>query len=282
MAHLLLELETPLQRGPAVRRLQEAGTALGYDLGKIDGVFGEATERGVRAAQAGLGLAVTGICDEATWHALEARLAAGAPALPPAGSRIVDRRAAHGNGAGWPRRPWSRIEGVTLHQTGVRLASAPKRWDTVHAHAGITEDGTAILINDPSIVVPHGNGLNGFTIGIEISGNFRGIEEKPGTHWKGGGEATSLADAQKAALEELYAWLTAEFERHGAAWRFVHAHRQASGTREADPGSKVWREIALPWMQRLGATDGGPEFRLGHGRTIPRQWNPAYPDNYWS
>jgi peptidoglycan hydrolase-like protein with peptidoglycan-binding domain len=288
MADVLLELETPMMRGPAVRRLQEAGTALGFDFGKIDGVFGERTEAGVRAAQAALGLAKTGSCDEATWRALEAKLAGrAAPAaptdpVPSKGSRIVDRRDAHKNAKGWPRRSWSRIEGVTLHQTGVRLSNAPARWDTVHAHVGITGDGKVILINDPTVVAPHGNGLNGFTIGIEICGNFRGIEEKPGTHWKGGGEATTLSAAQKAALEELFGWLEGEFAGHGATWRMVHAHRQASAAREADPGSKVWKEIAMPWMARLGATDGGPKFKIGKGRTIPRQWNPDYPDNYWS
>jgi len=288
MAHVLLELETPLMRGPAVRRLQETGVALGFDFGRVDGVFGENTERGVRAAQTALGLVDTGICDEATWRALETRLAestapaASAGPAPTLGSRIVDRRAAHEGAKGWPKRAWSSIRGVTLHQTGVRLSNAPLRWDTVHAHAGITEDGTAILVNDPTVVAPHGNGLNGSTIGIEICGNFRGIEEKPGTHWRGGGEATSLSDAQKAALEELFAWLAGEFERHGATWRTVHAHRQASASREADPGSKVWHEIAMPWMQRLGATDGGPKFKVGKGRTIPKQWNPDYTDNYWS
>jgi hypothetical protein len=287
MAHVLLELQSPLMRGPAVRRLQEIGTALGFEFGKIDGVFGERTEQGVRAAQTALGLAATGVCDEATWRSMETRfLEATAPAAPvgpaPSGSRIVDRREAHANAKGWPKRPWSRIEGVTLHQTGVRLSSAPERWDTVHAHVGITDDGHVILINDPTVVAPHGNGLNGFTIGIEICGNFRGIEERPGTHWKGGGEATSLSDAQKAALEELYAWLLAEFAKNGASWTRVHAHRQASGTREADPGSKVWKEVAMPWMLRLGATDGGPKYKVGKGRTIPRQWNPDYTDNYWA
>jgi len=284
MPEVLLEIRTPLMRGPAVHRLQEMGKELGHDFGPIDGVFGARTEAGVRDAQRALELPATGICDDATWHAMEEKLSAVAPTPPPAptGSRIIDRRTAHSNNAGRDTRSWSAIRGVTLHQTGVRMSSSPKRWDTVHAHVGITEDGHVILINDPTILMPHANALNGFTIGIEICGNFRGIEDKPGTHWKGGGGATSLSDAQKAALEELYAWLAGEFRKHDATWKVVHAHRQASGTREADPGSKVWREVAMPWMLRLGATDGGPEFKLGTGRTIPKQWNPAYTDNYWS
>lgn len=60
-------------RGDAVRELQESLMALGYDVGLsgVDGIFGQATERAVRAFQAASGLVVDGIVGPLTWTALE-------------------------------------------------------------------------------------------------------------------------------------------------------------------------------------------------------------------
>ena len=58
--------------GDEVRELQTLLTALGYDIGAVDGVFGSATESAVRALQSAQGLTVDGICGTATWAALDA------------------------------------------------------------------------------------------------------------------------------------------------------------------------------------------------------------------
>ncbi len=57
-------------RGEEVRKLQENLTALGYDCGGADGVFGPKTDAGVRAFQAAHGLEVDGIVGEKTRAAL--------------------------------------------------------------------------------------------------------------------------------------------------------------------------------------------------------------------
>lgn len=67
-------------RGEAVRQLQEALMSLGYDVGKntkADGIFGAATEAGVKSFQKGNGLSVTGVWTDADQEALDALL------LPP-------------------------------------------------------------------------------------------------------------------------------------------------------------------------------------------------------
>ena len=60
-------------KGDSVRELQEILERLGYDLGKcgIDGDFGRATEKAVKAFQKNAGVGVDGIVGAATWAALD-------------------------------------------------------------------------------------------------------------------------------------------------------------------------------------------------------------------
>lgn len=62
-------------RGDAVRELQESLLALGYDIGLsgVDGIFGQATERAVRAFQGAAGLVVDGIVGPRTWSEIDRR-----------------------------------------------------------------------------------------------------------------------------------------------------------------------------------------------------------------
>jgi peptidoglycan hydrolase-like protein with peptidoglycan-binding domain len=54
-------------KGQAVKDLQEALNALGFAAGKVDGVFGAATEQAVRAFQGSVGIDVDGIAGRVTW-----------------------------------------------------------------------------------------------------------------------------------------------------------------------------------------------------------------------
>ena len=65
-------------KGPYVVDMQTKLNKLGYDLGPcgIDGDFGRATEKAVKAFQGDHGLKVDGICGPATWAALDAAVAA--------------------------------------------------------------------------------------------------------------------------------------------------------------------------------------------------------------
>jgi|SRR5262245_28710188 len=62
--------EPVLKKGstdPAVRDLQEALKALGYDPGPVDGQFGAKTETAVKAFQQAKGITVDGIVGRVTW-----------------------------------------------------------------------------------------------------------------------------------------------------------------------------------------------------------------------
>jgi peptidoglycan hydrolase-like protein with peptidoglycan-binding domain len=56
--------------GPAVSALQFALAALGFDVGVVDGIFGEQTQAAVRQFQENQGIDATGTADEGTWQAL--------------------------------------------------------------------------------------------------------------------------------------------------------------------------------------------------------------------
>ena len=62
--------EPVLKKGskdPAVRDLQEALRALGYDLGAVDGVFGANTENAVKQFQQAREIPVDGVVGRVTW-----------------------------------------------------------------------------------------------------------------------------------------------------------------------------------------------------------------------
>jgi peptidoglycan hydrolase-like protein with peptidoglycan-binding domain len=58
-------------KGDAVRQLQEALHALGFDPKGIDGIFGTNTENAVKAFQKEVHITVDGICGEVTWNFID-------------------------------------------------------------------------------------------------------------------------------------------------------------------------------------------------------------------
>lgn len=66
----LVYLRSPLLRGDDVRRLQIWLNKLGFNTGRVDGIFGEMTERAVREFQKSMGLPSDGIVGTSTIAAL--------------------------------------------------------------------------------------------------------------------------------------------------------------------------------------------------------------------
>lgn len=82
----LLYLRTPYLRGDDVADLQRRLGALGFDAGRVDGIFGPDSDRALRSFQRNAGLTVDGICGPTTTLSLN-RLRSKGPELDAAAVR---------------------------------------------------------------------------------------------------------------------------------------------------------------------------------------------------
>src|SRR5205823_2785214 len=83
----LLYYTSPMLRGDDVAELQRRLSALGFDAGRVDGIFGEDTQRAVLEFQRNAGVTADAVCGPATLSALARLGARGPEALPVAGVR---------------------------------------------------------------------------------------------------------------------------------------------------------------------------------------------------
>ena len=203
--------------------------------------------------------------------------------LEPPGLVFYDQRAKAAGGCFGKRRSWSEITGITLHQTACDFGhEKPDRWDTLHAHVGASREGYVFWVYDFELVVWHGNELNGPTVGLECEGNYCGVVGDPTTRWQAGGGTTMVITPELVyAAQEAIRWICAVVAQHGGKVIHLYAHRQTAASRRADPGEEIWKQVALPMIETLGLSDGGPSFKIDNGRPIPSTWNldPAYANN---
>jgi N-acetylmuramoyl-L-alanine amidase len=89
----LLYLRTPYVRGDDVVDLQRRLNTLGFDAGRVDGIFGPDADRALRGFQRNAGLSVDGICGAKTVLSLQ-RLRSKGPESDPAAVREAVRLAA--------------------------------------------------------------------------------------------------------------------------------------------------------------------------------------------
>jgi hypothetical protein len=232
------------QRGPEVEQAQRELAALGYPVGAADGICGPRTL--------------------ASYEAHQRAKAAG----------VTVRMGAHPQEAKRGTRDWGAVTGITLHQTAVDLGERPGRWDTLRAHVGVTRGGQILQVYGLSDLVYHGNGLNGSTVGIECSGTYEGVEGDRGTWWQPPGVSepqrptAALVEAAKRAVR----WVCAEVAANGGKVQYLYAHRQSSASRQSDPGSAIWKGVALA-CEMTGLLATRPGFTVGTGRAIPEAWD---------
>lgn len=202
-------------------------------------------------------------------------------AFPPPPT-LVDRRktaAQSHHGYATRSRDWSAVTGICLHQTACVLGERPERWDSVGAHLGVMRGGRVIWLHDFDRLVIHGNGWNAKTVGIEIDGLYAGVDGDTRTVWndpstpmreQGMTLTTAAMDAARATIR----WICSEVAKRGGQVSKLVAHRQSSKDRRDDPGSAIWKGIALPMSEELGLDDGGDGFTIG-GYPIPVEWDPS-------
>jgi hypothetical protein len=193
-------------------------------------------------------------------------------------SKIIDRRKDASPKHVYGRRAWDRVTGVCLHQTACVLGENPPRWDTVGCHVGVTRSGKVIWLHDFNKLVVHGNRWNAQTVGIEIDGMYEGVEGDIRTFWRPKDQPNLQpqrpTEVQLRAVRDLIRWIKKQVIKNGGKLNALVAHRQASVNRRNDPGSRIWKDVALPMSKELDLSDGGPGFKLGDGYPIPEEWDP--------
>lgn len=289
-----LKLQEPLMTGPEVTRLQEVLTSLGYDIGTKgpDGIFGPETAEAVKMFQRNYGLISDGcVGNLETWPILKQVLETNATKNPmnQPEVRIVDRRSQHDppglyneelSPLSFKGEGKNIINSVTLHQSGCTISEVSRVYDAGNFHVAILTDGRILLTNPFEMCIETEGAMSTSTITVEFEGNMAGIEGQPETVWNDGSHIDSLSDAQIKASEYLFAWIKHKFEINGGQWKYVYAHRQLSADRRADPGSEIWQKVGMKWIEWLKGSDGGPDFAVGGGLPIPKQWNPEYTEEY--
>jgi len=191
--------------------------------------------------------------------------------------RLTDLRFVPGHKHGGQQRPWTTITGVTLHQTACVLGEDPNRWLTCGAHFGVTRGGDVFWLHPIECRTVHAHKLNATTVGIELDGHYSGIAGDQSTYWKPkGSRRVPLHPTPElvASAIQTIRWISAELTFYGGALRYLYAHRQASADRQSDPGSEIWKAVALPAMAELRLTAGPKDFTLGDGLPIPEAWDP--------
>ena len=198
-------------------------------------------------------------------------------------------------------RPWSDIKGVTIHQTGCLMGEDVAHWHDLDAHIGVTRGGQVFVLQPFTTMIWHGNGLSPQTIGIEFEGINRGIPGWPlsyseaaaknnhaamqlaMTMYGQGNEPLSPPPAQLAASEELYAFLSKEFNDNTSCEIFgVWGHRQSSNQRQCDPGYELWQQVAKVWRARMELPVGDLAATFGGGgEAIPREWDSDSTHSFW-
>lgn len=290
---MLLKLTNPLMSGPQVRRVQELLIALGYDLGpyKADGWFGPSSEAAVRKFQADVGLSVDGIVGPRTMDALQISVDAlhddhGVSQVQiPFALIDISGGAVHGCHYRPDRSPISAddMRGFTLHETGCLMGDKLSAWAPVNAQVGIRRNGDVILIlpiakSGPPLpsFVWHAQRLSLWTEGIEIEANPCGVLGDQHTWWAQGGGPYEATDAQIEAARKYLTMRCAALRAKGVNPTWIRAHRQSSNQRQSDPGERIWREVGLWAMANLGLDEGGPDWKVGNGLMLPKQWGDHY------
>ncbi len=174
-------------------------------------------------------------------------------------------------------RPLTAVNAVVLHQTAGSQNTDPRHYLWVGAHFVILPDGLIIQLYPETRNVYHANSFNSRSVGIEFAGMFANEQGQcwwwPTKQYVNRGYKSRGITCGEPTAEQIEAGrrlLTALTDKIPSI-RYVFAHRQASSSRENDPGPTVWLQVGEWAKQNLGLSDGG-NYKEGTGKPIPETW----------
>jgi hypothetical protein len=169
---------------------------------------------------------------------------------------------------------------VVLHQMGFQRGDDPMRYRKVTAHYIITPNGTIAQLHPINSRLNAAHGFNEGGISIELAGNFPSESKStdPGDFWRpekmGMDQVTpAQIEAGRYLLRRLKSVILPSQDK---MLTHVLAHRQSSFTRANDPGPDAWWGLGEYGIKILDLSDGGSDFSVGTGLSIPEKWRTAY------
>lgn len=175
-------------------------------------------------------------------------------------------------------RSMSGVDAIVLHQTAGSQSVDPRHYLWVGAHYVVMPDGRILQLHTENKRIYHANSFNSRSIGIEFAGTFpneagicnwaTGVRKQRG--FRSGLRACEAPTAaQYEAGRNLVTALTEKFPQI----KYILAHRQASGTRDNDPGPDIWQNIGEWALVNLGLSNGPTSaYKAGNGKPIPPSW----------
>lgn len=175
------------------------------------------------------------------------------------------------------RNHLDRIDTICLHQMACKDSDdqGVDRWRKLAIHWAVTcgDNAKAYLMHDLDTYLYHGHGWNRRSVGFEFEGYFSGIGENPRYLWspRGSHRKPMVPTPQQiSAGRNAVAWTVEKIASMGGKIQFIGAHRQSYATKESDPGSLIWQEIALWAQNNLGLKEAPT---LPKGSPIPEVWD---------
>jgi N-acetyl-anhydromuramyl-L-alanine amidase AmpD len=185
-------------------------------------------------------------------------------------------------------RDWSKVTGITLHQTATNFAGNPDRLLNVPVHGGVLRgndecDAQIVQLHDPTYIMWHAGKFNSRDIGIEIDCRASGVldnlttapDEGMLSFWRPKGSdrlPEEATDHQLEAVKQLITYYVALVADNGGKLEYIHAHRQSSKNRTSDPGERIWKAIGIWAQETHGLKVGPPDFKVGDGTPLPDLW----------
>ena len=180
-------------------------------------------------------------------------------------SKIIDRTAFSPKSKRIRDRDLSSVYALVLHAMGFNRGNDPNKYNRVTAHFIILRDGKIYQLHPLKSYLYSSNGFNRGSVAVEFAGNFKSTRNrcyKPdrfGCH--------DLTTAQINAGRNLVKYLIGKI-----GLTHILAHRQSSGSRSNDPGPEIWKNIGQWAVNNYKLDDGGPNFKIDSGRSIPDDW----------
>lgn len=150
--------------------------------------------------------------------------------------------------------------------------SNPETYVKVGAHFCIMMDGRIMQHHPVSRFIWHSNDTSPLSVGVEFEGNFPNEKGKWWYQKDEKGKPIKINEDLPTAAQYDSGRFLLQYLKLIFNLRHVLAHRQSSATRPGDPGPDIWYNVGEWGLKNLGIQDGGKDFKVGDGATIPDSW----------